>query len=315
VSRPATAKRTRVLVDTDIGGDIDDANALAFLVASPEVELVGVTTVGAGGSARLRAQVAASLLEAAGRPDIEVSAGIDQPLRDNPVLRLIPPERILNAHEPSMAAAPVSSVGAVERIAQVAHDHAGELVLLSIGCLTNVASAILEAPDALRRVARLVVMAGAFEEQTREANATIDPEAADIVFRSGLPLQVIGLEVARQVRLPLSVYEEAPFAATRLGRFLGRAGARFRDAYGLDSMTLYDVLPAAAVTDAELFGFAERRIAVELDGRHTRGITVIERDSDLNAVPGGSVASVAEHVQAAAVERLFRERVLEGEWS
>jgi purine nucleosidase len=302
-------------VDTDIGGDIDDANALAFLIASPEVELVGVTTVGAGGSAWLRAQVAASLLEAAGRPDVEVSPGIDRPLRDNAVLRRLPAVRVLNAHEPSMGSAPVSAVGAVERIVRTARVHTGELVLLCIGCLTNIASAVREAPDELRKVGRLVVMGGAFREQAREANVTIDPEAADIVFRADLPLQVVGLEVARQVRLPLSVYDRSPFSGSRLGTFLARAAARFRDAYGVDSMTLNDVIAAAAVTDPALFDYADRRIAVELDGRHTRGMTVTERDRDFNAVPGGSIVSVADQVRVAAVERLFRERVLAGSWS
>jgi inosine-uridine nucleoside N-ribohydrolase len=117
----------RIVLDTDIGGDFDDANALALLLASPEADLIAVTTVGAGASARQRAQVARTMLDAVGRGGVPVFSGFDQPQQNNSVLSALVPQHCLNAWTPEMAEAHV-------------HDWP-KVVLVGFGGVTGIALA------------------------------------------------------------------------------------------------------------------------------------------------------------------------------
>jgi inosine-uridine nucleoside N-ribohydrolase len=300
----------KVLLDTDIGGDFDDANALALLARSPEIELVAVTTVGAGASARRRAEVARHLLRAAGRPEVPVFAGLDEPRVRNPLLDDLSPEHCLNAWSEELSAGPPDAPSATDAIVEMARRHGPDLTILSIGAMTNVADALRRDPAALADVGGIVAMSGAFTSQLREANVVIDPEAADDVYRSGLPLKLVGFEEASKPSLELGEYAAVP--GSPLAGLLASMAERYGEVYGTERVTLCDVTAVSVVLRPHWFRFREATVAVELDGRHARGITVVETDPYLNRVPGGTRVDIAVESSPERVLELFRSRVLPG---
>jgi purine nucleosidase len=152
-------------------------------------------------------------------------------------------------------------------------------------------------------------MSGAFTSQLREANVVIDPEAADDVYRSGLPLRLIGFEQASRPSLDLAEYERA--VSSHLAVALGGMAERYGEVYGTARVTLCDVTAAAAVLRPDWFAFEPATVAVEVEGRHARGITVVETDPYLNRVPGGTRVDVAVRSRPDEVIELFRSRVLQ----
>lgn len=306
--------RQAVLLDTDIGGDFDDANALLLLAALEDVELVAVTTVGAGGSASKRARLAAHVLRTVGAVEVPVHAGLDRPLVPNPILDRLAADHVLNGYTDEMAGAPVADLHAVDALIDAAAARGSALTLICIGALTNVAGAIRRAPDVMRTVGRIVCMGGAFRTQFREANVAIDPEAAALVFGSGIPVAAVGVEEARRSVVPLSAYDEPAFRRSEIGALYAAMAARYRAAYGAEQVVLYDVTAAAAAVRGDWFSFAPRRVAVELAGTYTRGVTVVEQDHFFNALPDATSIAVVEDHDASAVAELFRREVLERAW-
>ncbi|MFC0680496.1 nucleoside hydrolase [Lysobacter korlensis] len=299
----------KLVLDTDIGGDFDDANALALLLAAPEPDLVAVTTVGAGASAHRRAQVAKAMLMDAGRGDVPVHAGADSPAVRNEVLDSLSPEHCLNAWEKGLAGMTVEQADAADAVITLAQRHGADLVLLCIGALTNVAEAIRRNPQAMARVGEIVAMSGAFHTQHREANAAIDPEAADTVYRSGIPLRLVGFEEAARARLDLDAYRAAA-TASPVAAMLAKLAAVYAEAYRTTEVTLCDVTAVAAVLHPEWFTFQSAKVAVELNGSVTRGMTIAEADPFFNRVPSGSAVSIAADGRPDLVLDLFRTRVL-----
>lgn len=303
----------KIVLDTDIGGDFDDINALLLLCASPEVELVAVTTVGAGASAAKRAQVARTLLISAGHSDVRVYAGFDQPRVPNAVLASLSPEHCLNAWTPEMGDVAVEPSHAVDALIRLANAYGETSTLVCIGAMTNVAAAIVRDPQAMRRFSGIVAMSGAFRSQMREANVFIDPEAADIVYRSGIPLRVIGYEEASKPKLPLSEYREIGKNGSATLALLSTMAQQYSRAYRTPEVTLYDVSAVAAILQPKFFSFRDQTVAVELDGGSSRGLTMVETDPLFNSVPRGTTVSVADESKPDEITALFRSRVLRGQ--
>lgn len=203
-----------MILDTDIGTDVDDAMALSLALALPALELVGVTTVHA--DAGLRARIARRLLELAGRRDIPVVPGASMPLQ-----MPLPPNFTwmprLRGHEGVGLLAPAELVPSENRdecaddaarfiIAQAAA-RPGELTVVAVGALTNLARAIQREPRLADWLDSIVVMGGTvFAERfpfppMLETNLNADPLAARIVFASGVPLTIVPMEVTTQVYL------------------------------------------------------------------------------------------------------------------
>ena len=299
----------KVVLDTDIGGDFDDANALALVLASPELELVAVTTVGAGADARRRAAVARHLLTAAGRTDVPVHAGADDPLVPNPTLAALDPEHCLNAWDPAMGAGDDVPVDAAAALVELARRHGRDLTVISIGAMTNLATAIRQDPEVMGRLGGVVAMSGAFHVQLREANVAIDPEAADAVYRSGIPLRLVGYEEASRAVLPLSAYRAG--SSSPVVDALATMARRYGVVYGQQEVRLYDVTAVAAVLRPSWFGVREQAVAVELAGRFTRGMTVVDADPYFNSVPTASRVELVVDARPDRIVELFRARVLD----
>lgn len=204
----------RIILDTDIGTDVDDAMALSLAALSPELGLEGVTTV--HGDAPLRARIARRILELAGRPDVPVVAGasipLQMPLPPNfhwmPKLRGHEGQGILKPEEltPTTDLAATSD-DAARFIIERARAYPGELSLLTIGSLSNVGRALQLEPGLADMIQDITIMGGAVDiagtdwHPMLETNLNCDPLASSLVFASGIPLTVVPIEVTTQVYL------------------------------------------------------------------------------------------------------------------
>jgi purine nucleosidase len=305
--------RIPLIIDTDIGDDIDDLQALALALASPEVDLLAVTTV--FGDTGRRASLARLLLEAAGRPEVPVARGATSPL-------LAPGrESRFGGHGLDLAdvrQGPVETPAPV-LLAQLIRQHEGEVELLTIGALTNIALALALEPELPKQVRRYHLMGGCFGARpqlhaTVEYNIRCDPEAAAAVFAAGFNLTVVGLDVTTQVELsgehlePLrrSVHPLAKLYVAAVGHFLsqrGHAGQQARQ-----SNIPHDVLTLAALLRPELIKTEPMPVAVELRGEHTRGLTVTARRPP-QGQPAPATAQVAVAVDAPAFRDFYLERL------
>jgi purine nucleosidase len=203
-----------IILDTDIGTDVDDAMALSLAALCPDFEILGVTTVHA--DAPLRARIARKLLDQAGRTDVPVIPGASQPLRmplpENftwmPRLRghegvgILQGEELLPSANPDATADDAANF-IIEQVAQ----RPGEVSLIAIGMLTNMGRALQLEPRLVDWISDLTLMGGLIYPEKfpfppmLETNLNADPEAARLVFASGIPLTIVPIEVTTQVFL------------------------------------------------------------------------------------------------------------------
>jgi inosine-uridine nucleoside N-ribohydrolase len=254
---------TPILIDTDIGDDIDDAFALALALRSPELELHGVTTV--FGDTRLRARLARHLLHIYGRDDIPVAAGESTPMLQYHRPSGAPQAAILDPRE----ALPISAYSGPELIVRTAQAYAGQLTLVCIGPLTNVALAMRMEPRLYLAIRTIVMMGGTSGLPCPEWNVRSDARAAQVVLASGIPITMLGWNITRRSQLqPADVLRlldcETP-QARLLSRLLAvwqRHRPRWQSAYPY----LHDPLTIAAICAPELLRFEEITARVLVDG-------------------------------------------------
>jgi purine nucleosidase len=305
----------KIIIDTDPGQD--DAVALLLAAASPELELLGVTTVAGNVPLPLTTRNARVVLDLAGRADVPVCAGADRPLE----VDLVTAEHVhgktgldgVALPEPSRAPDPRH---AVDFIVQTLREQpAGSVTLCPLGPLTNIALALRRAPDISGRIARIVLMGGGFFEggnvtPAAEFNLYVDPQAAHEVFTSGVPITMAPLDVTHQV-----LTTEARIAALRaLPNRVGPVVAawmeffeRYDEAkYGQDGGPLHDPCVIAWLLRPELFSGRDCNVRIELHSELTRGMSVI----DWWAVTGlPANAQVLRHVDADGFFKLLTERL------
>lgn len=184
----------RVILDTDIGTDVDDLMALALLLGSPTVDLLGVTTV--YGDTRLRAQLTTRILRTAGR-DIPVHAG-EIETRSGREVWWAGHEGALHT---GLDAEGYASDAAVGYLVETVLASPGEIDVIAIGPLTNIAQAIAADDRFAAAVGHLWIMGGSFGDDEEEHNFRSDAEAAAIVFAAGIPTTVSGLEITRKINI------------------------------------------------------------------------------------------------------------------
>lgn len=310
--------RRRIIIDTDPGQD--DAVAILLALASPEeIELLGITAVAGNVPLALTQRNARIVCELAGRRDIPVFAGCDRPL-ERP---LVTAEHVhgktgldgIELPEPRMPLAPGHAVDFI--IETLRREPPGTVTLVPVGPLTNIATAFLRAPDIVPRVQEIVLMGGAYFEvgnitPAAEFNIYVDPEAADVVFRSGAPLVVMPLDVTHKALTTRARVE----AFRALGTPVGRAVAAWTDfferfdkaKYGGEGAPLHDPCTVAWLIRPELFTGRHVNVMIETKGEFTTGMTVADwwrvSGRPANALFMGGVD--AEGFYALLTERLAR---------
>jgi purine nucleosidase len=250
------ADRRLVLLDTDIGNDIDDAVCLAYLLAQPQCELVGITTVTA--EPEVRARLVSVLCRNAGR-DVPIYPGAADPLVGPPVQGPPPQAVVLDRweHDTSFPAEP-----AVDFLRRTIRAHPGEVTLLTIGPLTNVAQLFTADPEIPTLLESLVSMGGAYGPESDEVewNLHCDPYAAAQVFAAPVPVhRAIGLNVTTQVRMPAEDFRnrcETP----ALRPVADMAQSWFDDR---SDVVFHDPLAGATIFEPNLCTFAAGEVIVD----------------------------------------------------
>jgi purine nucleosidase len=284
----SVSEPVKILLDCDTG--IDDAITLLYLAAlvkAGEAELVAVGTVHGNVAPDVGALNTLRVLERAGLSGVPVAVGAVRPMA----------QAVGYAHEwhgtdglgetglPEPAGRPVG-ISAPEQIIRLGRERPGELTLLAVGPLTNLAIALLLEPSLPTLFREVVVMGGAFDHQGNvtshaEANIWHDPEAAELVFGAGWPVTLVPLDVTHATALDGTWLDRLAADGGEVARFADRLlesyVAWYRRSLGERGAVIHDALAAMLMVDPSLGEYAERPVRVELRGEHTRGTTLWDR--------------------------------------
>jgi inosine-uridine nucleoside N-ribohydrolase len=273
---------TPVLIDCDPGHD--DAMALLLALASPELEVLGVTTVHGNQTLDKTTANALRVLEFAGFGDVPVAAGADRPLVRAPAIAgEVHGETGLDGPDlPPPAGAPVAA-HAVDFLADRLRAADRPVTLVPTGPLTNVALLLARHPDAATRVERIVLMGGAIAEgnvtPAAEFNIWVDPEAAARVFASGLDVTMVGLDVTHRALLT-AAHAERLRAAGRVGTMVAELRdfyQRFHSqVYAFPGTPVHDAVAVAHVIRGDLLRTEHRNVEIECASELCRGRTVVD---------------------------------------
>ncbi|MFT4067789.1 nucleoside hydrolase [Paraburkholderia sp.] len=309
MTQPVSGAKRKIIIDTDPavgirGTDADDPLAILLALASPELDLIGVTTTFGNCPTLLTARCALAVLQAAGRPEIPVCAGLTLPLCGRHHTRLLDAWQRTRGSPGSIALPELEGHldprHASDFIIEQAHRYPGELEIVAIGPQTNVATAILKDPSICTKLRGITFMGGALGIEpvygrgnitpVAECNIWFDPQAAAIVFESGIPLTMVGLDVTSPAKQTV-LYEDQlqRIDATRgnTSKLLASICNTYLDSPMFElgerrGCVLYDPLAVAVCADATLVTLAPMRIAVEQKGEYTVGQTVPVRDGEPN---------------------------------
>jgi len=276
----------KIIIDTDPGQD--DAVAILLALASPEeLEVLGVVAVGGNVGLDLTAKNARKVVELAGRTDVPVFTGCDRPLKRKPVSGAHVhghtgldgpdlPEPTMPLQEKHGVDFLIDTLGAAEP---------GSITLCTLGPLTDIAMALERAPDVVRRAREIVMMGGAYFEvgnitPTAEFNIYYDPDAADIVFRSGMPIVQHPLDVTHGVLTTPERMARIAALGNRCGAavaaMLGFSEKFDLEKYGSEGAPLHDPCVIAWLLRPDLFRGRQINVTIETGSELTMGMTVAD---------------------------------------
>jgi purine nucleosidase len=292
----------KIIIDTDPGQD--DAAAIMLALGSPEIDLLGITTVAGNVPLALTSRNARIICEMSGRTDIKVFAGADAPL----VRPLVTAEHVHGKtgldgptlFEPSF---PLQQPHAVDFIVEtLLAEDPGTVTLCPIGPLTNIALALQREPAIAGRIQQIVLMGGGYFAQgnitpSAEFNIYVDPEAAAVVFACGAPIVMMPLDVTHQVLTTKARVERIRAIDNRAARAMAEMLAFYErydeEKYGTDGGPLHDPTTIAWLLQPSLFTGRQCNVEIETTSRLTRGATVVDwwgvTDRDQNALVVGDV--------------------------
>ena len=278
---PASRGPFRVIIDTDPG--VDDALALLFAMRSAELKIEGITPVAGNVPLELTLPNALRMVEIAGRADIPVAVGAKSPL----MRRLVTAAQVHGENGlggavfPEPTTKPIAEPAA-EFIRRIVRKYPSEVTLLTIGPLTNIATALNGDPELAVMVRSLVMMGGSLSggniTPAAEFNIYVDPEAARIVFQSGIPITMVGLDVTRRTSLTddhVRVLQAAQNPVSQAAAKIARNAIDHTRAQGfLVGPNMHDSLAVAAFLDPLILRWKEYYVDVETAGELTAGETV-----------------------------------------
>jgi len=285
-----------VVLDCDPGHD--DMFAILLAAAHPGIDLLAVTTVAGNGPLDKVTLNARRICTAAGIDTI-IAAGADRALAGGQdTAPRIHGDSALDGTDLPEPTIPLAADDAVTVMARLLADAPGPITIVATGPLTNVATLLRDRPDLAPKIERIVFMGGSTGRGNRaplaEFNIWVDPEAADIVLRSGLPLLMCGLDVTHQALAGPEIFKRlrdigGPLPAT-LAASLEFYGNAYREVFGMTAPPLHDPVAIAAIVEPDVVRRVAAPVVVELTGEHTRGATVVDLYGVTGAAPNAEVA-------------------------
>ena len=276
----------KIIIDTDPGQD--DAVAILLALASPEdVTVLGITAVAGNVPLALTAMNARMICEVAKRPDISVFAGCDRPLAHD----LVTAEHVhgksgLDGSELPDPEMPLQQQHGVDFIIETLRAApAKSVTLCALGPLTNIATALHRAPDIAANIQEIVLMGGAYFQvgnitPAAEFNIYVDPEAAEIVFKSGISIVIMPLDVTHKALVTAPRNESFRALGTQAGRTVAAWTEFFerydREKYGTPGAPLHDPTVVAYLIRPDLFSGRHINVEIETGSTLTRGMTVAD---------------------------------------
>lgn len=297
-------ERIKVILDTDIGTDIDDALALAYLLNQPRCELVGVTTL--TGQAEIRAQMVSAMLHAAGRTDIPIHIGAKDCIIIEQKERYAPQSAMLEKwpHDTEFP------TDAIAWMREMIRKYPGEIVLLGISPMSNIARLFLSDPEIASLLRGMYLMCGKFSEWdfrpwshahvtekegrnsafkpaevggfmaggALEMNALIDPYATAIVYQHAVPVhRSIGVDMTHRVTLSANEFRRRCEMHPIFRPILDMAGVWFECS---DHVTFHDPLATVCIFEDDVCKFAKGNVSVDVDSRMLKGYTHFQQDEN-----------------------------------
>lgn len=278
---------TKVILDTDIGDDIDDALALALICASPELELVGVTTV--FGNVLARARQARTVLKVAGErfASIPVAAGCGAAMASRPIhgIKAYLDDVLPNQDStclPESQLPPLEKRHGVNFLIDTIMAGKGDIIPITIGAMTNLATAMVMERRIVAKIPKVIAMAAEFKRPFAEWNILCDPEAAHIVFSSGIPMDIITWDIGHTVSFDQGNIDRLNATQRPLSQRLAAAITAWQNAHhhgGAKPMpSLYDPMAIATMVQPDLCTWRTGTVSVELAGAKTYGFTTFAED-------------------------------------
>lgn len=276
----------KIIIDTDPGQD--DAAAILLALASPEeIEVLGLCAVAGNVPLRMTSRNARIILELCGRTDVKVYEGVDRPMRRP----LVTAEHVhgktgldgADLPEPTMTVEPQHAVDFI--IETLRREPAGSVTLCTLGPLSNIGTALERAPEIAPKIREIVMMGGGFFEggnitPAAEFNIYVDPEAADLVFRSGIPLVMMPLDVTHKLLTTKARVGRIAALGTRLSEVMVQWLEFFErfdiEKYGSDGGPLHDPSVIAYLLKPELFSGRHCNVEIETASELTVGMTVVD---------------------------------------
>ena len=307
-SRSVASNGLPLVLDTDIGTDVDDVYALILAAVSPEFDLRAVTVV--NNNVHLRARLARQILDLLGRCDVPVSMGAS--------LSLTPGERRgwmghegLGLSLPATLDAEDASVDAARRIAQCAvesHAAGAPLTVCTIGAMTNLALALRYYPETAAHIGQVVSMASDYgefgpENARWEHNVACDPVAVEIVLRSGLPVTLVGLNVTSQTAMTREDVDAIEAIGGPLAEALVGMHRVWLTALRSDRSPMHDGLALSYLLDSSLLPMVSVSPMVHTHGRH---LGVIQYDPPQTGSP---ICQIATEVDVPRFTEMFQSRI------
>ncbi|MGI5448015.1 nucleoside hydrolase [Streptomyces sp. CA-243310] len=286
-----------IVIDCDPGHD--DALAIMLAAGDPGIDLLAVTTVAGNQTLDKTTLNALRVCTVAGITGVPVAAGCAQPLVE-PLEVAEDVHGVSGIDGPRFPVPTVATVPehAVELLRRVLIGHPEPVTLVPTAPLTNIALLLTRYPEVAGRIKEIVLMGGSTERGNRtpaaEFNIHVDPEAADIVFRSGVPVTMCGLNVTHQALATPGVLARFEALDSELGwicvELLRYFAERYRRLFGFSAPPVHDPVAVARVIDPAIVSCVDAHVAVELHGRHTRGATVVDLHGRLGLPANARVA-------------------------
>ncbi|MFI0773047.1 nucleoside hydrolase [Streptomyces sp. NPDC021218] len=280
---PTASTRLSVVIDTDPG--VDDTWAILFLAAQPDVEIVAIGAAHGNVPTAVAAANALRVLDVVGLDHVPVAVGHPTPLQQPlQTAEFVHGEDGLGGNAGPPSSRQTSTESAAEQLVRLARQQPGELTLLALAPLTNIALALRMEPNLPQLLRRVVFMGGAFRVPGNvtawaDANTAHDPEAAEEVLRAGFDLTMVPMDITEHAWVDEAWLKRVADTATPAARFassvLDTYLAIYSNARDTAGCLMHDPIAAAIMVDESLATYKERQVVVELAG-YTRGATLVD---------------------------------------